>query len=136
MTTQIKLIVFGMDETYNLYVLLDDNNDIFTRVLKDGDDGIFLLIGAMFISLLGFDMSFSTPILSSVDLYNNVLTIYYHTTIPVDTFNKEGYKWVKVNETVYNMADGDNRTKVSLASFNAIHTATGQRKYDDFASRK
>lgn len=134
MKINVKLIVFGIDDNYNVYVLLDKNNELYTKeITDDSPKSLDLIVSGLFLSLLGFDSNFTKVYLSSVDL-SDVLSIYYVSHIPTDTFNNERYKWVKVNETTYT-DNGDNRTKLSMESYKAIRHAMGQRKYEDYACR-
>ncbi len=131
MKIDVKLIIFGIDDDYNIYVLLDNNNELYTKEITDeSPKSLDLIVSGLFLSLLGFDSNFTKIYLSSVDL-SNVLSIYYVSHIPTDTFNNEGYKWVKVNETTYTN-NGDNRVKLSIESYKAIYNAMGQRKYENY----
>lgn len=137
MKLNLKLIVFGIDDEYNLYVLLDSNNNIYTQEFHKGlPKKIRLIINGMFLSLLGFDANFSKIYLSDIEISGEEETsVYYFCHIPVDTFDKEGYKWVKVNETTYKQAKGnDDRTCLSVESYQAIRMAIGQRKHEDYST--
>lgn len=134
MKINVKLMVFGIDEEYNVFVLLNNDNDFYTKEINDDSPkSIKVVTDKMFFELLGFDAGFSKVSLSSVEI-QDIFTVYYLTHIPIDTFNKEGYRWVKPNETYYT-ANRNNGHKLSLECYKAIFSALGQRKYEDYSCR-
>lgn len=123
----LKLIIFGIDEGYQLYVLLNQQNNLPKRLVVEIDPN--QLVNYVFEDILNYNALFSPPVLSEVKLVENELVIYYYTTVPYDTLKNTNYKWIKPYETTNKLATNDNRIELSIQDYQAIHTALGRRQH-------
>lgn len=127
MITQLKILVFSIEEgvdRYNTFVALNDENTFYSANIGDSVKNFDMFLGEQFLKLLGFEMSFSPLKFSSIRKTED-LAIYYYTSIPKDTFTKEGFKWVNINELCFDKKDGEPGVKLSLDDYLAVYSALG-----------
>lgn len=125
----IRLLAFGIDDNYEVYLLLGKDNKVpSAQVLGDVD--LNQLVNSLFEHIFKYSALFSTPMLSDVRLVSHgELVMYYYTTVPHDTLNNIEYKWVKPYETISSQPSQEGGIQLSVPDYQAIHTALGRRQY-------
>jgi hypothetical protein len=129
---KLLLVIFGIDDDYESWVLLKDGK--IPSIDQTDDRLVMINVKQLFEDIVKYNANFTTISLVDVDILEDVIYISYQATIPKDTLPTG--TWIKSNEATMEQYDHSNKTVLSLQDYSALYSAIHKRKYSHLTTNR